>query len=220
MSVPYAPARWPAAATTAGIWALAAASVVFWGLRLAAPSDAIAPPAVLKAALEPDPAAVAQMLGAVSNQPVAAATPEAASRFALLGVVADADQQGAALIAVDGKPARPFKVGAKVADGFVLQSVTTRGAALGPSADGKAALTLQLPTRPLAIPSPPQPFQPSQPAVMAPPQPAFAAPPQPAVAAPQSPAGAPPAVTAPPPLPPNFPVPGVAPVMAPPAEPT
>jgi len=220
MSVPYAPARWPAATATAGIWALAAASVVFWGLRLTAPSDAVAPPAVLKAPLEPDPIAVAQMLGAVSNQPVAAATPEAASRFSLLGVVADADQQGAALIAVDGKPARPFKVGTKVAEGFMLQSVTTRGAALGPSADGKAALTLQLPARPLAIPSPPQPLQPSQPAAVVPPQPAVAAPPPPAVAPPPQPPGAPPAVTAPPQLPTNFPTPGVAPVMAPPAEPT
>ncbi|SCK44170.1 general secretion pathway protein C [Variovorax sp. HW608] len=187
---------------------------MFWGLRLTAPSDAVAPPAVVKTPLEPDPAAVAQMLGAVSNQPVAA-TPEAASRFALLGVVADEDQRGAALIAVDGKPARPFKVGAKVAEGFVLQSVTTRAAALGPSLDGKPALTLQLPARPLAIPSPPQ-----QPALAAPPPPNVGAPPQPAVAAPPSPAGAPPAVTAPPPLPPNLPTPGVAPAMAPPAEPT
>ncbi|WP_431275341.1 type II secretion system protein N [Variovorax ureilyticus] len=163
---------------------------------MTAPSDAVAPPAVIKTPLEPDPSAVAQMLGAVSNQPVAAVAPEAASRFALLGVVSDADEQGAALIAVDGKPARPFKVGTKVAEGFVLQSVTTRAAALGPSVDGKAALTLQMPTRPLAIPS------------------------QPAVAAPPSPSAAPPAVTAPQPFPPNFPAPGVAPVMAPPAEPT
>jgi len=169
--------------------------------------------------LEPDAAAVAQALGAVSNQPVAAATPEAASRFALLGVVADADQQGAALIAVDGKPARPFKVGAKVVDGFVLQSVTTRGAALGPDVDGKAALTLQLPTRPLAIPSPPQPLQSmQQPAAMAPPQPATAAP-HPGAVQPSPPA-APPGTAVPPTLPPNFPTPGVAPVMAPPAEPT
>jgi len=157
MAVPYAPARWPVAVTTTAFWALAAASIVFWGLRLAAPSDAIAPPAVAKAQAEPDPAAVAQMLGAVSAQSVAA-TPEAASRFALLGVVADADQQGAALIAVDGKPARPFKVGATVAEGYVLQSVGTRAASLGASVDTSPALTLQLPTRPLAVMSPPTPL--------------------------------------------------------------
>ncbi|MBO9513447.1 MAG: hypothetical protein J7549_04955 [Variovorax sp.] len=186
MTALYAPARWPAPVATAGIWALAAASVVFWGLRLTAPSDAVAPPAVAKAQVEPDAAAVAQVLGAVSNRAASVAAPEAASRFALLGVVAGADQQGAALIAVDGKPARPFKVGAKVADGFVLQSVTARAASLGASADGDPALTLQLPTRPLAVNAPPQPPVTASPA---------------------------PAVSAPPPI--STP-PGVAPVMAPP----
>jgi general secretion pathway protein C len=157
MSVPYAPARWPVAVTTTGLWALAAASIVFWGLRLAAPSDAVAPPAVTKAQPDPDPAAVAQMLGAVSAHAAAVAAPEAASRFSLLGVVADADKRGAALIAVDGKPPRPFKVGATVADGFVLQSVSTRAASLGAGVNASPALTLQLPTRPLAVMTPPTP---------------------------------------------------------------
>lgn len=119
------------------------------------PSDAIAPPpvtTVTPAAV--DTSAIAQLLGAVQAQEAAAA-PEAASRFSLLGVIADTDQQGAALIAVDGKPPRPFRVGAKVVDGFVLQSVGTRAAMLGASLDSDAALTLQLPTRPLAANPPP-----------------------------------------------------------------
>jgi len=174
MSAPYAPARWPAATATVALWALAAASIVFWGLRLTSPSGAVAPPPVATGPqVAADPALVAQMLGAVSAQSVAAATPDAASRFELLGVVADADQQGAALIAVDGKPARPFKVGASVAEGYVLQSVSTRAASLGASVDAPAAFTLQLPARPLAIPSPPPPpvAQPAEapiPPVMAP----------------------------------------------------
>jgi general secretion pathway protein C len=141
---------------------------VFWGLRLAAPSDALAPPAVAKSQAEPDPAAVAQMLGAVSTQHAAVATPEAASRFALLGVVADADQQGAALIAVDGKPPRPFKVGAIVADGYVLQSVSTRAASIGAGTDAAPDFTLQLPTRPLAVVTPPVLATPTPPPLMAP----------------------------------------------------
>jgi general secretion pathway protein C len=154
MTTPRTLARWPAAMATVGIWALAAASAVFWGLRLNAPPGTVAPPSVAKAPLTPDGAAIAQVLGAVSNLPAPAApeapSPAAASRFALLGVVADANRQGAALIAIDGQPARPFKVGARLADGFVLQSVTTRSAALGASANGEPALTLQLPTRPAA----------------------------------------------------------------------
>jgi general secretion pathway protein C len=150
MSVPYATARWPAVSVTTGVWALAAASLVFWTLRLIAPSDGIAPPAlVTNAQVSVDPAAVARMLGAVSTPAVASATPDAASRFVLLGVVADTDQQGAALIAVDGKPPRPFRVGAALADGYVLQSVTTRAASLGASVDSAPVLNLQLPARPM-----------------------------------------------------------------------
>jgi general secretion pathway protein C len=169
MSVPYAPARWPSATATTGLWALAAASIVFWGLRLMSPSDAVAPPAVASgASATVDSAAVAQMLGATPTQAVVAATPDAASRFVLQGVVADTEQQGAALIAVDGKPARPFRVGAKVADGYVLQSVSTRAASLGASLDAAPAFTLQLPVRPLAVNGPPPAVLGAPPPVVAP----------------------------------------------------
>lgn len=144
---------------------------MFWGLRLTSPSDAIAPPAVASAPpAAVDPAAVAQLLGAVSAKATVIAAPEAASRFVLLGIVADSDQQGAALIAVDGKPPRPFRVGAKVADGYVLQSVSTRAAAFGASLDSASAFTIQLPVRPLAVMTPPAlpgaaPFVPGAPPV-------------------------------------------------------
>ena len=75
-------------------------------------------------------------------------------------MVADAGQQGVALIAVDGKPPRPFRVGATVADGYVLQSLEARAAALGASAGSAPAFTLQLPTRPLAVMTPPGPLPP------------------------------------------------------------
>ncbi|OUM03205.1 type II secretion system protein N [Variovorax sp. JS1663] len=170
MSASYAPARWPSATATTVLWALAAASVVFWGLRMASPTDAVAPPALSSnGAAAVDPAAVAQMLGVVQGQATVVATPEAASRFQLLGVVADADQQGAALIAVDGQPARPFRVGARVADGYVLHSLDLRAASLGASVDATPAFTLQLPTRPLAVNAPPPAALSAPPPVVAPP---------------------------------------------------
>jgi general secretion pathway protein C len=155
MSSPSAIARWPSAVATTVIWALAAASAVFWGLRLAAPPDGLPPAAATAPAAAPDPAAVAQALGALPAHVKIAAAPDAASRFALLGVVADTDRQGAALIAVDGKPPRPFRVGSSVADGYVLQSLGTRAANLGGSVDGPTALSLELPVRPLAVNGPP-----------------------------------------------------------------
>jgi len=60
----------------------------------------------------------------------------------------DAGQEsGAALIAVDGKPAKPYRVGAVVADGLVLQSTQGRRVNLGASMDGPQTLVLELPAK-------------------------------------------------------------------------
>ena len=183
--------RRTAPVATAALWALAAASAVFWALRLSAPADALAPPAATtRLAAEADPAAVARLLGAVPAANAATVTPEAASRFALSGVVAYGTTQGAALISIDGKPPRPWRVGAQLGDGFVLQSVGPRSATLGASVDAAPAFTLQLPVRepidlgrPATTPSPgmgtgtsigpgsmPMPMPATLPPVIAPPQ--------------------------------------------------
>ncbi|WP_298932893.1 type II secretion system protein N [uncultured Ramlibacter sp.] len=128
------------------LWALVAGSAVFWALRLAASPSGGAVAAPLPRAVAPaDAALVARLLGA-SAQSAATAAPVAslASRFALVGVVAGA-QRGAALIAVDGKPARPFRVGSQIDEGLWLLSVQGQQAALAASANGPAVLTLELP---------------------------------------------------------------------------
>ncbi|HSU23837.1 MAG TPA: type II secretion system protein N [Variovorax sp.] len=155
MTLSYPTARWPAAVATFGLWTAAAAVVVFWGLRLAAPPDAAPPPVVAAPQTgNIDPTAVARLLGAVTGVAPVASAPEAAGRFALLGVVADNLQRGVALIAVDGQPPRPFRVGGRVAEGHVLQSVGTRSAVIG-TGGGTGGIALQLPTTPMAIPAPP-----------------------------------------------------------------
>ena len=60
-------------------------------------------------------------------------------------VVAREAGQGHALMAVDGAPAKTYKVGSVVIDGLVLQSVSTRGAKLGSTMEGPASPTLELP---------------------------------------------------------------------------
>lgn len=135
--------RWPAALGTTCVWALAAASVIFWGLRLAAPPESAAPPALVSPPVAVDPAEVAKAFGATTAP--TALTPEAGNRFVLLGVIADDDQRGAALIAVDGKSPRPFRIGQQVGDGYVLQSVDVRAARLGAGPDTPTLLTIQLP---------------------------------------------------------------------------
>lgn len=183
MTSPYSAARWHAPVATTGLWALAAGAAVFWALRLASPAEPVAAAAALpRAAVSADAEAVARLFGVLPAEQVAPEAPAAASRFALSGVVADPSNRGAALISIDGKPPRPFRVGSRVGDSYVLQSVDVRAATLGTSADGPAAFTLQLPVRaPIAVGSapaavPPAPASLPAPAAMAEPAPSEQAP--------------------------------------------
>ncbi len=128
------------------VWGAVAFSAVTWGLRWSAtgaePSNATT---AAQALPEVDVSAAARSLGAAPVQ--AAAAPTLASRFQLQGVMAGGPDVGAALIAVDGKPAKPYRVGAVVADGMVLQSAQGRRVTLGAAIDGPQALVLELPAK-------------------------------------------------------------------------
>lgn len=136
--------RWGSRAVTFVMAALAAASGVYWLLQW--PGAAVSPAATVLAPtpVPNDPAALAGLLGGASAAMPAAAVANAASRFVLAGVVAGASHGGAALIAIDGKAAKPYAVGSRVDDGLVLQSVASRRAVLAVSPDGPAAMTLEM----------------------------------------------------------------------------
>ncbi len=140
--------RWSVRLGTLVLWALAAASMVYWGLRLSAAPAGLAVPAVASAPPAPDAQALARLLGALPAQAAAAPQTDAGpGRLVLLGVLAGQHSGGgAALIAIDGQPAKPFRVGALVDGDLVLQSLGPREARLGAAQRGApAALTLQLP---------------------------------------------------------------------------
>jgi general secretion pathway protein C len=128
------------------VWGAVAYSAVTWGLRWtatgASPSNATS---AVQALPEVDVSAAARSLGVAPVQ--AAAAPTMASRFQLQGVITGGPNAGAALIAVDGKPAKPFRVGAMVADGLVLQSAEGRRVTLGAAMDGPQTLELDLPAK-------------------------------------------------------------------------
>jgi general secretion pathway protein C len=84
-------------------------------------------------------------LGGGLAAPAAAGEAPAASRYALVGVAARGSEGGAALISIDGQEARPFRVGAQLEGGMVLQSVTGRRAVLSSGVAGAATVTLELP---------------------------------------------------------------------------
>ncbi len=137
---------WPRGITFV-VSALVALSATFWVLKLvgsgATPSTAT--PALLTSATATiDPQVVAMALGG-GKQAATPDAPAASSRYVLAGVVADPSHGGAALIAVDGKPAKAVRVGASVDGTLVLQSVTGRRAVLAADANAPAAMTLELP---------------------------------------------------------------------------
>ncbi len=138
---------WAVRLVTFAVAAVAAASAAYWGLKVWNASHVSrAGTAAIASAPPLDPQALANVLGGGS----AALTPQAGSaavantQYVLQGVVADTQSGGAALIAVDGKPAKPFRVGAAVDGGLVLLSVSGRQAALGPGLDGPATVELEL----------------------------------------------------------------------------
>lgn len=138
--------KWGLRAITLVVWGMAAASAAYWGLRLSAGGQlaSIAPAASSAPAI--DALALARILGVTASaQPVPQPAISMASRFALQGVVAGAPGGGAALISVDGKPAKPFRVGSAIEDGLVLKTATAREVTLAATRDGPTLVTLEMP---------------------------------------------------------------------------
>jgi general secretion pathway protein C len=136
------------------IWSLVAAATVFWALRFGVQGPQVPSYAIPVDRSAPAQTDLARMFGTSTVVASSATRPETPSRFRLLGVMAPKSKAlgpsasyGLALIAVDGKPAKAFTVGARLDDGLVLQSVGLRTASLGPAAGGRTVL-LELPVLP------------------------------------------------------------------------
>jgi general secretion pathway protein C len=144
------PATWTVRGATFALSALAAACAVYWGLKLGGNAGVVkAPLAGARPVATADPMAIARLLGSTpsaASGPAAMPQASLASRFQLIGVVAgEHSGAGAAVIAVDGKPARPYKVGAALDEGLLLQSVRGRTATIAAQPTGPALVMLQLP---------------------------------------------------------------------------
>lgn len=137
------------------VWAAVAGSAAYWGLKLfvtplRAPTQTAVAPSVA-----PPAGDLTRLFGAEPVAPppesLVAAAPAMESRFQLIGVVAPRAQAsgGVALIAVDGKQPKAFRVGTAVDGETVLQGVQPRGATLG-LGGGPVQVALQLPPLPTA----------------------------------------------------------------------
>lgn len=127
---------------------LAAASVQFWLLQWQ-PKSALSQIAVAPApTVLIDSSKVAFLLGA-KTAPDKGQTlvPSLQSTSKLLGVISlgSSGAHGSALIAVEGKPAKPYLVGDVVTEGVVLQFVKPRSVVLGPPGQTSGTFVLELP---------------------------------------------------------------------------
>ncbi|MFN7726869.1 MAG: hypothetical protein ACK5QH_17570 [Rubrivivax sp.] len=133
-----------------GLWAAVAGVAGFWALKLAVRPLPVPPQAQVVAAAPPPQGDLSRLLGADAVAPVAEAPP-ASARFQLVGVVAPQSpgDAGVAVIAIDGRVPKTFRVGAVVEGDTVLQSVAQRGAQLGPRG-GAATVALSVAALPPA----------------------------------------------------------------------
>jgi general secretion pathway protein C len=132
-----------------GLWAAVAAVLGFWALKLGVRSLPVPAQAQVVVATPPQ-GDLSRLLGADAVAPVAEAAP-ASARFQLVGVVAPQTpgDAGVAVIAIDGRVPKTYRVGAVVEGDTVLQSVAQRGAQLGPRG-GAATVALSVAALPPA----------------------------------------------------------------------
>lgn len=147
-----APGRLPWHAVAAGVlWLAAGLSAGYWALLAVGRSPATPVAAAPVSLPVADPGTVARALGARDAAPTAASAEAPApvvTRYTLLGVVSSPGSQGAALIAIGDEPARPYRVGAAVDNGLVLQSVGRGAVRLGATVTGPTTVELAVPPLP------------------------------------------------------------------------
>ena len=145
---------WIVRLTTFSLWALVAASSTFWILQnlntLANDTRLGSTKTAATARAAPEPNLIPQVATALGAKNLIAATPASElialqARLQLQGVLAVGTGQGAALISVDGKPAKPYRVGSAIEDGLEVTAVAARGASIG--TNGITVFTLELPLK-------------------------------------------------------------------------
>lgn len=132
------------------VWAACAAGLAYWGLRwLAKPLPVPAHSATVSMTVEPK-GNMAQLLTAPEADPDAAGpTAEQsalAARIQLIGLMAanNGSGPGVALLAVDGKPAKAYRVGQAIDGEQVVQAITRQGVDIGlPGQPATATLPAQ-----------------------------------------------------------------------------
>lgn len=138
---------WTLPLFTLFIWLLAGFCASYWVLKFVTTKPLVATTAQSLPNAAIDTKAIAKLLGAVEGEVNKPMNVVPSTKFVLSGLAFTTGGRGVALIALDEKPAKPYRVGSLVADDLVLKSISKNSAVLGSSMKSPDALTLEMPER-------------------------------------------------------------------------
>ena len=137
---------WTLRTFTLLVWVAVGLCAAYWAFKFVTTKPVEATAALATPAVVVDTKAVAKLLGATDN--IAAKSVSAPTvKLALFGLATTVTGQGVALIATEDKPAKPYRVGAKVTDDLVLKSISKVDAVLATSITAPESQKLSLPDR-------------------------------------------------------------------------
>lgn len=138
---------WTLRVFTLLIWLLVGLCAAYWAFKFVTTKPVEATAALAAPTGVVDSKAVGKLLGATDAVAGKTANTPASTKFVLFGLASSAGGQGVALIALDGKPAKPYRVGSAVADDLLLKSISKTGVMLATSLQAPDGVTLELPAR-------------------------------------------------------------------------
>jgi general secretion pathway protein C len=116
--------RWGPAIATLVALAVLAALIVYWAMQLMAPAVTIAPSgSLVKMSGAIDTSASRRLFGDASNKPATLAR-RASVDVKVNGVLAS-DYRAAAILSIDGQPAKAYGVGEEIEEDFFIESITS-----------------------------------------------------------------------------------------------
>jgi general secretion pathway protein C len=142
-----APNTWTLRLFTLLVWAAVGLCAAYWAFKFVTTKPVEATAAIAAPAVVVDSKAVAKLLGATDNIALQAINTPAKVKLSLFGLATTPTGHGIALIATEDKPAKPYRVGAKVTDDLVLKSISKVDATLAASTTAPDSQKLELPSR-------------------------------------------------------------------------
>jgi general secretion pathway protein C len=129
------------------VWVAVGLCAAYWAFKFVTTKPVEANAASATPAVVVDTKAVAKLLGATDNVAAKPVITAPSVKLTLFGLATTRSGHGVALIATEDKPAKPYRVGAKVTDDLVLKSISKLDAVLAASTDAPDGPKLELPLR-------------------------------------------------------------------------